>query len=173
MINGPFPLGNLRPSRHRPNTFKGAHLSHLCPAHRPASSELYLGQEPNDEHSRKPTVSPLFSYSILSDGTTSFHHDRPSHRPPPGPLCLRHLLPDRIMGAVCGKEKADHFSSPGRPLGSAPPQPTTAPVPAKKVGGPPRTLGGSGPVPSTADRDEQRQRAAAAAEVRSLSFRGE
>ncbi|KAL2757520.1 hypothetical protein ACRALDRAFT_2088085, partial [Sodiomyces alcalophilus JCM 7366] len=70
------------------------------------------------------------------------------------------------MGAVCGKEKADHFSSPGRPLGSAPPQPTTASVPARKVGGPPRTLGGSGPTPLTADRDEQRLRAAAAAEAR-------
>ncbi|ROT37346.1 hypothetical protein SODALDRAFT_194734 [Sodiomyces alkalinus F11] len=70
------------------------------------------------------------------------------------------------MGAVCGKEKADRFSSPGRPLGSAPPQPTSAPVPARKVGGPPRPLGGGAPRPSTADREEQRKRAAAAAEAR-------
>ncbi|EGY22917.1 uncharacterized protein VDAG_04355 [Verticillium dahliae VdLs.17] len=68
------------------------------------------------------------------------------------------------MGSVCGKEKPENFASPGRPLGTAPPQRQTAPVP--KVGGPPRTLGGGGPEASTAGRDDQRQRAAEAAEAR-------
>ncbi|KAH7375964.1 hypothetical protein B0T11DRAFT_323921 [Plectosphaerella cucumerina] len=73
------------------------------------------------------------------------------------------------MGAVCGKEKPNNFSSPGRPVGSAPVQPKTAPVPNKpapRVGGPPRTLGGGSDVPSSADRDDQRRRAAEAAEAR-------
>ncbi|TEA16469.1 hypothetical protein C8034_v001290 [Colletotrichum sidae] len=72
------------------------------------------------------------------------------------------------MGSVCGKEKGDdNFSSPGRPLGTAPPpQPKTAPIPAR-VGGPPRTLGGSSSGErSTADTDDARRRAAEAAEAR-------
>ncbi|KAL0938812.1 uncharacterized protein CTRU02_205422 [Colletotrichum truncatum] len=75
------------------------------------------------------------------------------------------------MGSVCGKEKGEeNFSSPGRPLGTAPPpQPKTAPIPARVVGGPPRTLGGgsstSGERPN-ADADDARRRAAEAAEAR-------
>ncbi|OHF01330.1 hypothetical protein CORC01_03363 [Colletotrichum orchidophilum] len=74
------------------------------------------------------------------------------------------------MGSVCGKEKGDNFDSPGRPLGTAPPpQPKTAPIPAR-VGGPPRTLGGgSGGASghqSSAGADEARRKAAEAAEAR-------
>lgn len=77
------------------------------------------------------------------------------------------------MGSVCGKEdKGDNFTSPGRPLGTAPPpQPKTAPIPAR-VGGPPRTLGGGGggsnggaPGEQSADAAEARRKAAEAAEV--------
>ena len=68
------------------------------------------------------------------------------------------------MGALCGKEsKPDPFSQPGRTLSSAPPQnanPTSS-VP-KKVGGPPRTLGGS---TSDAQAQDARVKAAEAAEV--------
>ncbi|GKT42324.1 uncharacterized protein ColSpa_02505 [Colletotrichum spaethianum] len=73
------------------------------------------------------------------------------------------------MGSVCGKEdKGDNFTSPGRPLGTAPPpQPKTAPIPAR-VGGPPRTLGGgsSGGASGqqSADAAEARRKAAEAAE---------
>ncbi|WQF77720.1 hypothetical protein CDEST_02734 [Colletotrichum destructivum] len=76
------------------------------------------------------------------------------------------------MGSVCGKEdKGDNFTSPGRPLGTAPPpQPKTAPIPAR-VGGPPRTLGGGGsnggaPGEQSADAAEARRKAAEAAEAR-------
>ncbi|KAJ0388454.1 hypothetical protein COL922a_000258 [Colletotrichum nupharicola] len=79
------------------------------------------------------------------------------------------------MGSVCGKESGDdNFSSPGRPLGTAPPpQPKTAPIPAR-VGGPPRTLGGgsgsgaggASGERSNADADDARRRAAEAAEAR-------
>ncbi|KAI0008041.1 hypothetical protein F4779DRAFT_468953 [Xylariaceae sp. FL0662B] len=73
------------------------------------------------------------------------------------------------MGNICGKAESDNFSQPGRVLGSAPPQPERASVPAK-VGGPPRTLGGSTPsAPPTApspSQDEARRRAAEAAEAR-------
>ncbi|KAF6844744.1 hypothetical protein CMUS01_00810 [Colletotrichum musicola] len=74
------------------------------------------------------------------------------------------------MGSVCGKETGDNFSSPGRPVGSAPPQskPKTAPIPATaRVGGPPRTLGGGNPSgeQSSADAADARRRAAEAAEV--------
>ncbi len=81
----------------------------------------------------------------------------------------RHF-PD-AMGNLCGKESSDSFAQPGRVLGTAPEQPTTASVPAKRtVGGPPRALGGGGgggsPAAgqSSADNDARR-RAAAAAEV--------
>jgi hypothetical protein len=72
------------------------------------------------------------------------------------------------MGNVCcGKADSDNFQSPGRALGAAPPQPERASVPkSRKVGGPPRTLGG-GQEPS-ADSDataDARRRAAEAAEV--------
>ncbi|KAF9880000.1 hypothetical protein CkaCkLH20_02811 [Colletotrichum karsti] len=78
------------------------------------------------------------------------------------------------MGSVCGKEKGDdNFSSPGRPLGSAPPpQPKTAPIPARIVGGPPRTLGGGGGGSSTSGErsnavvDDAKRKAAEAAEAR-------
>ncbi|KAH6854462.1 hypothetical protein B0I37DRAFT_349782 [Chaetomium sp. MPI-CAGE-AT-0009] len=76
------------------------------------------------------------------------------------------------MGNLCSSER-DPFSQPGRPLGTAPPAPTSASVPAaakapRKVGGPPRTLGGStsGPSSTGAAADDARARAAAAAEER-------
>ncbi|KAI1082855.1 hypothetical protein F5B20DRAFT_486933 [Whalleya microplaca] len=77
------------------------------------------------------------------------------------------------MGNICGKAESEHFAQPGRVLGSAPPQPQRASVPAK-VGGPPRTLGGSspstGPTASSSSQsgpqDEARRRAAEAAEAR-------
>ncbi|KAK4042099.1 hypothetical protein C8A01DRAFT_33863 [Parachaetomium inaequale] len=77
------------------------------------------------------------------------------------------------MGNLCSSER-DPFSQPGRPLGTTPPTPTSASVPAaakspRTVGGPPRTLGGSS-SPTTAAAasgpDDARQRAAAAAEER-------
>ncbi|GKT54880.1 hypothetical protein ColTof4_08261 [Colletotrichum tofieldiae] len=74
------------------------------------------------------------------------------------------------MGSVCGKEdKGDNFTSPGRPLGTAPPpQPKTAPIPAR-VGGPPRTLGGGSgggaPGEQSANAAEARRKAAEAAEL--------
>lgn len=80
------------------------------------------------------------------------------------------------MGALCGKEsKGDdgNFAGAGRPLGAAPPAVTSAPLPAgKRVGGPPRTLGGGDPstaAPGAASSDpasDARRRAAEAAEVR-------
>ncbi|KAI1189377.1 hypothetical protein F5B17DRAFT_391762 [Nemania serpens] len=71
------------------------------------------------------------------------------------------------MGNICGKSDSEAFSQPGRVLGSAPPQPQRASVPAH-VGGPPRTLGGSSPSPqaSGGDADDARRRAAEAAEAR-------
>ncbi|TQN70733.1 hypothetical protein CSHISOI_04702 [Colletotrichum shisoi] len=77
------------------------------------------------------------------------------------------------MGSVCGKEdQGDNFTSPGRPLGTAPPpQAKTAPIPAR-VGGPPRTLGGGrggnggAPCEQSADAAEARRKAAEAAEAR-------
>ncbi|KAI1281035.1 hypothetical protein F5Y07DRAFT_355197 [Xylaria sp. FL0933] len=73
------------------------------------------------------------------------------------------------MGNICGKSESDAFSQPGRVLGSAPPQPERASVPAR-VGGPPRTLGGDipeaqGSSGAAADNDARR-RAAEAAEAR-------
>ncbi|KAI1458993.1 hypothetical protein F4805DRAFT_98003 [Annulohypoxylon moriforme] len=73
------------------------------------------------------------------------------------------------MGNICGKSDSDNFSQPGRVLGSAPPQPERASVPAK-IGGPPRTLGGEGSSPKSPDTSsdavEARRRAAEAAEAR-------
>ncbi|KAI1263100.1 hypothetical protein F5Y18DRAFT_429572 [Xylariaceae sp. FL1019] len=74
------------------------------------------------------------------------------------------------MGNICGKSESEAFSQPGRVLGSAPPQPERASIPAK-VGGPPRTLRGSNATPqanagdSSGDADARR-RAAEAAEAR-------
>ncbi|KAI1423981.1 hypothetical protein F5Y12DRAFT_501448 [Xylaria sp. FL1777] len=72
------------------------------------------------------------------------------------------------MGNICGKSESEAFSQPGRVLGSAPPQPQRASVPAH-VGGPPRTLGGGSPAAQgtggAADNDARR-RAAEAAEAR-------
>ncbi|KAL2139340.1 hypothetical protein VTI28DRAFT_5328 [Corynascus sepedonium] len=75
------------------------------------------------------------------------------------------------MGNLCSSER-DPFSQPGRPLGTTPAAPASASVPAsartpRKVGGPPRTLGGASPTaaPSGTDNDA-RARAAAAAEER-------
>ncbi|KAL2122490.1 hypothetical protein VTJ04DRAFT_2945 [Mycothermus thermophilus] len=95
------------------------------------------------------------------------------------------------MGNLCGKSSRDDdpFSRPGRRLGDAPPRPTapSASVPSsaakakqpssssssaqppRKVGGPPRTLGGtSGEAssPGGASAEEARAKAAAAAEAR-------
>jgi len=92
------------------------------------------------------------------------------------------------MGALCGKESpasSDPFSTPGRVLSSAPAPQTTSSIPAqRKVGGPPRTLGGSSspntdmgnadskPIPESRpttdstpniDREEARRKAAEAA----------
>lgn len=81
------------------------------------------------------------------------------------------------MGNICGKTESDAFSQPGRVLGSAPPQPQRASVPAH-VGGPPRTLGGGGGSSSVQGNngdnnninntaaDDARRRAAEAAEAR-------
>ncbi len=76
------------------------------------------------------------------------------------------------MGALCSKE-SDAFAQPGRRLGEAPAQASSAAVPAsakpapKVVGGPPRTLGGSGGEASSGGdaAADARRRAAAAAEV--------
>ncbi|KAI3329157.1 hypothetical protein HD806DRAFT_274384 [Xylariaceae sp. AK1471] len=70
------------------------------------------------------------------------------------------------MGNICGKSDSEAFSQPGRTLGSAPPQPQRASIPAH-VGGPPRTLGGS-PTPqgNNENPDDARRRAAEAAEAR-------
>ncbi|KAI0383838.1 hypothetical protein F5Y04DRAFT_22368 [Hypomontagnella monticulosa] len=75
------------------------------------------------------------------------------------------------MGNICScfKSESEHFSQPGRVLGSAPPQPQRASVPAS-VGGPPRTVGGRGSAPNVnptpQQDDEARRRAAEAAEAR-------
>ncbi|ORY66367.1 uncharacterized protein BCR38DRAFT_456931 [Pseudomassariella vexata] len=74
------------------------------------------------------------------------------------------------MGNICGKQESENFSTPGRVVGAAPPQPQRASVPAK-VGGPPRTLGGKDTSASQgssggATADDARQRAAEAAEAR-------
>ncbi|KAK0672879.1 hypothetical protein QBC41DRAFT_334081 [Cercophora samala] len=86
------------------------------------------------------------------------------------------------MGNLCGKPSSDPFSSPGRRLDSAPSpgKPSSASVPqsisaaktsstkpSPKVGGPPRTLGGSstGDSPSSS-QDDARRKAAEAAEAR-------
>ena len=74
------------------------------------------------------------------------------------------------MGNICGKAEGDNFSQPGRVLGAPPPAPKTAPVP-RKVGGPPRTLGGASTdsTPASGETgpggDAARRKAAEAAEV--------
>jgi hypothetical protein len=77
-----------------------------------------------------------------------------------------------IMGNICGKEKSDNFTSPGRTVSTAPLQNAApkASVPKKaKVTGPGRTLGsGSGKPAEEQTPDEARRRAAEAAEVRRL-----
>ncbi|KAI9732496.1 MAG: hypothetical protein M1818_007534 [Claussenomyces sp. TS43310] len=74
------------------------------------------------------------------------------------------------MGNLCGKESSDNFATPGRIVATAPAPHTTASVPAsRKVGGPPRTLGGSDAsvVPRSSDQQaDARRRAAEAAESR-------
>ncbi|TGJ86967.1 hypothetical protein E0Z10_g1816 [Xylaria hypoxylon] len=72
------------------------------------------------------------------------------------------------MGNICGKSENEAFTQPGRVLGSAPPQPQRASVPAH-VGGPPRILGGGGSPAAqgnSGDTDDARRRAAEAAEAR-------
>jgi hypothetical protein len=84
------------------------------------------------------------------------------------------------MGNLCSSER-DPFSQPGRPLGTTPAAPTSASVPAsakapRKVGGPPRTLGGGGEAgPSSTSSasgpaGDARAKAAAAAEVCHVLF---
>ena len=77
------------------------------------------------------------------------------------------------MGNLCSTSSdKDAFSQPGRTLDSAPPQARTSKPP--KVGGPPRTLGGSGSGYGTTggsngseeQRLEARRAAAEAAEVK-------
>lgn len=84
------------------------------------------------------------------------------------------------MGNLCSSER-DPFSQPGRPLGTTPTTPASASVPAsatarksgRKVGGPPRTLGGGSPDAPTSQSspagggvgNDARAKAAAAAEV--------
>ncbi|KAI5466398.1 hypothetical protein BGZ63DRAFT_376110 [Mariannaea sp. PMI_226] len=78
------------------------------------------------------------------------------------------------MGNICGKTESDPFDRPGRVLGTAPPAgPTTAPVP-KKVGGPPRTLGGasSAAEASSQDQTDARRKAAEAAQARAQAKPG-
>ncbi|KAK4158144.1 hypothetical protein C8A00DRAFT_28855 [Chaetomidium leptoderma] len=87
------------------------------------------------------------------------------------------------MGNLCSSER-DPFSQPGRPLGTTPAARTSVSVPAsatigsskkqppRKVGGPPRTLGGSsvgsnGNGSGTTPSADAGARAAAAAEARS------
>ncbi|PHH55000.1 hypothetical protein CFIMG_001316RA [Ceratocystis fimbriata CBS 114723] len=81
------------------------------------------------------------------------------------------------MGCLCGKPDPDAFNSPGRVLGSAPPQPRTSAVP-KNYTGTTQRLGNSSPDTKTAsepsgrpaggasDANEARRRAAEAAERR-------
>ncbi|KAF7540927.1 hypothetical protein G7Z17_g12086 [Cylindrodendrum hubeiense] len=67
------------------------------------------------------------------------------------------------MGNICGKTESDAFDQPGRVLGSAPPPgPATAPVP-KRVGGPPRVLGGSSIVEAPGNQEDARRKASEAA----------
>ena len=71
------------------------------------------------------------------------------------------------MGNLCGKESSpDPFAQPGRTLSSAPPPAKTSTIP-RKVGGPPRTLGGSTNAPAQTDsqKEDARRKAAEAAEV--------
>ncbi|KAI0022206.1 hypothetical protein F4780DRAFT_207139 [Xylariomycetidae sp. FL0641] len=73
------------------------------------------------------------------------------------------------MGNICGKSDSEAFSQPGRVLGSAPPQPERATIPAR-VGGPPRTLGGQDSSPAASAgggaAEDARRKAAEAAEAR-------
>jgi len=77
------------------------------------------------------------------------------------------------MGNLCGKESADPFSQPGRTVSSAPAPSNdrTSSVP-KRVGGPPRTLGGaSSDTQTDSQREDARKKAAEAAEARAQSAR--
>lgn len=74
------------------------------------------------------------------------------------------------MGNLCSKSsnEADHFSTPGRVLGTASSQPrgggqSTAPVPSRVTSTPGRTLGGKRDGASSPD--DARRAAAQAAEV--------
>jgi len=72
------------------------------------------------------------------------------------------------MGNLCGKESSDPFAQPGRTVDSAPHPKSTSTVP-RKVGGPPRTLGGSAGGNTTGTPEQQedaRRKAADAAEAR-------
>jgi hypothetical protein len=77
------------------------------------------------------------------------------------------------MGNLCGKPSKGNFDGPGRVVGSAPAQNDNAkaslPAQARKVGGPPRTLGaaagGSGSGGALNADNDARRAAAEAAEV--------
>jgi hypothetical protein len=84
------------------------------------------------------------------------------------------------MGNLCGKESGgDNFTGPGRTVSSAP-GPTSASVPANaqspkpkvKIGGPPRTLGGSSgsAVGSEASSGDAASKAREAAVVSCFAF---
>lgn len=83
--------------------------------------------------------------------------------------CCSEVAQDCKMGNLCSKpsNEPDNFSSPGRTLGSAPPNaPTSAAVPPQvKKNTPGRTLGGEG-----SGADNARGAAAQAAEVRSSTL---
>lgn len=120
-------------------------------------TKLHL-QPPNLPSTNTNTAS--LSIAVREASTSSFPLNRNAILVSTAPV---HLL--AAMGNICGKEsKSDNFSQPGRVLGTAPtPGPKTAPVP-KKVGGPPRTLGGSSNEAS-GDAGDARKKAAQAAEV--------
>lgn len=79
---------------------------------------------------------------------------------------LRPAYSTLAMGACCGKSSTsdgDHFATPGRTLGDAPPsQPASSSVPRIANASPGRTLGAS----SSAAGDDPKTAAARAAEVR-------
>ncbi|KAK1757645.1 hypothetical protein QBC47DRAFT_376601 [Echria macrotheca] len=77
------------------------------------------------------------------------------------------------MGNICGKESSA-FAQPGRVLGTTPVQPTSAPIPKKVVGGPPRRLGTNTSSSATTpeSQEDARRKAAQAAEARAQQAKG-
>ncbi|PWI64822.1 hypothetical protein PCL_08536 [Purpureocillium lilacinum] len=129
---------------------------------RAATDRLFIGPRvaypsPRPPLSRPP-VATAHSQRLLSLSRVKSIQRASLHRP------------SSSMGNICGKAEPNP-SPPGRVLGSAPAPRTTSSVP-KKVGGPPRTLGGGsgGHEPaggdSSVDPGDARRRAAEAAEAR-------